>query len=92
MLKSLGWKLVYNDIGDVSYIRFNENGLKVTNVDNKYIIKKFIPPPVPKRANLPWTIDEKSELLNSFSKWLSENTKKHQRSEKAIKMMIDKLF
>jgi hypothetical protein len=59
-------------------------------VDNNYIIKKFIPPPPP--DNLPWTIDEKSELLNSFSKWMYENANKHQRSEKAIKMMIDKLF
>lgn len=75
ILKSLGWELVYNTSGDVSYIRFNVNGLKVTNVDNNYIIKKFIPPPPPQRANLPWTIEEKSELLNSFSKWLYENTK-----------------
>jgi hypothetical protein len=91
ILKSLGWTLHYNDHGDVTHIRFNENGLKVTDVDNKYIIKKFIPPPPPQRHCEPWTIEEKSELLSSFSKWLNQNTKKHQRSEKSIKMMIDKL-
>ena len=90
ILRNLGWVLDYNDSGNVSYIRFKENGLIITNTNNKYIIRKFIPPP-PQRYNEPWSIDEKADLLLSFSKWLNENTIKHKRSEKSIKMMIDKL-
>lgn len=89
ILKSLGWSLHYNDRGNVTHIRFNENGLKVTNVNDNYIIKPFTPPG---RHGCMWTIKEKSDLLVSFSQWMNEMTHRHERSEKSIKMMLDSMI